>query len=344
MKVDFCFLQLWLSRAVQQPRVHRTTPLCRLPVGATMETEPELELMTWSCNTEISCGVLAGFFASIVAHPLDTLAAAQQIVTSLGVLGPLDAARKLYSERGASVFGAATMVCAIGTAVCYACYFWLNHTFQTILGGSDVAINSDPSIAFWALIAAGMTTTCVVTPFWVVKHRQQRDAVAGKTGGPNWVMLSAEIVRSEGLLALWSGLAPGLMGALEGACQWVLLAKVRDTFEVEPSLAADFRKSLVPCSAQKSIPHTVPRAAVLGAGARVAGAVITYPTYIVRARLQARTTPGGVVAVIKEILQEGGVRGLYAGLYALLPFQIVIGGALTMAADLCRRGLMDTCS
>jgi solute carrier family 25, member 33/36 len=120
-------------------------------------------------------------------------------------------------------------------------------------------------------VAAGVTTSTLTNPIWVVKTRLQLDK-SGTRKYKNSLDCLVQIWRYEGVKGFGRGLSASYLGVTETTLQWVLYDRLKHTLKTDGS-----RK-------QQSFGDKLREA--LGAGflAKTIATVVTYP-HEVRARL-----------------------------------------------------------
>ncbi len=170
---------------------------------------------------------------------------------------------------------------------------------------------------------AGIITSTVTNPVWLVKTRLQLDRNRAEHTGTlsnrqyknSWDCLK-QTVRSEGIRGLYRGLSASYLGAMETTMQWVLYEQMKLYLSGrEDRLLASGRE---PSYWDITVSWTGKFA---GAGiAKTFATIITYPHEVVRTRLrQAPQKDGrmkytGIVQCFNTIWKEEGMASLYGGL------------------------------
>lgn len=176
------------------------------------------------------------------------------------------------------------------------------------------------SAHFWAGAVGGTVGITLTCPLEVVKTRAQ----ASTHVSMSVVQSIRSIVRSEGVLSLWRGLGPSIVG----------VAPAR-------ALYFGFYSHIKPMSEQLLLPSGAQHfAASATSGCMVA--TITSPVWLLKTRMQLQTPVDPVLAAanpslrnytsysdaVARIMREEGVRGFYKGLTA--SYWGVTEGALQM--------------
>jgi solute carrier family 25 (peroxisomal adenine nucleotide transporter), member 17 len=178
---------------------------------------------------------------------------------------------------------------------------------------------------------AGSATVILTNPIWVVNTRQtaRKDAddqhrdikdlppaeaakeVAQRATG--FVRMLLDIVKTEGLGALWSGVIPGLVLVINPIIQYTVFEQLKNMIE------------------QKRSSRLTPNDAfVLGALGKLLATGITYPystisrlkmliAVTIKARMQLKQSNDvsqqykGTIAGLRKIIKDEGLNGLYKG-------------------------------
>lgn len=185
--------------------------------------------------------------------------------------------------------------------------FYFNAVFRRMLAEKDGTVTGTRE--FLAGAAAGATeAVLIVTPFEVVKTRLQgqdiQTGVVPRYTGP--VQTTRVIVQTEGLVALWKGVAPTILRqGLNQACSfWTNTALKTYVWELEAGDTLPAWKSVV--------------TGMVGA---IPGPCLNCPMDVVKTRLMAQNHARHQVPkyhstwhALVTIAREEGIRSLYRGL------------------------------
>ncbi|KAI8146591.1 mitochondrial carrier [Fennellomyces sp. T-0311] len=157
---------------------------------------------------------------------------------------------------------------------------------------------------------AGIVTSTVTNPIWVVKTRLQL-----QNRYKNSVECTLHILKEEGLRGLYKGMSASYLGVAEGTIQWMTYEHLK-------------KKWIAPHHHSK---HSIGGKSVEGwignigaaAVAKLVAACITYPHEVIRTRLRQPAENGvrkytGLIQCLKLVAKEEGVGALYGGMTAHL--------------------------
>jgi len=295
-------------------------------------------------------GCAAGLVATLALQPLDVVKTRLQVQDGAAralplYRGTLHALRTVAATEGAAALYAGLGPALLGAGVSWGAYFaaysGAKDRWAARLGGG--AGELPPGAHLAAAAEAGAAVVLLTNPLWVVKTRMQlqargraaaravpagaRAAAPARTRYRGAVSALRSIVRDEGLAGLYRGLLPSLLLVSHGAVQ----------FAVYEELKRGARGALG--GGAPDAPATaLPTAAVAAAGAlsKLAATAVTYPTQVVRARMQQRQLAAGVgprydapLAALRTVLAREGARGLYKGLAPTL-LRVVPQSAITL--------------
>ncbi|KAF7558516.1 hypothetical protein G7046_g5643 [Stylonectria norvegica] len=180
-----------------------------------------------------------------------------------------------------------------------------------------------PWVHLTAGVAAGVVTSTITNPIWMVKTRLQLDKnVSERSAGSqlrqyrNSYDCVRQVVRDEGVRSLYRGMSASYLGVVESTMQWML-------YEQMKAALARREMRIVRSGREKTWwDKTVDWTGTVGAAgsAKLVAAIIAYPHEVARTRLrQAPLDTGlkkytGLVQCFKLVWVEEGLMGLYGGL------------------------------
>ncbi|KAG1088403.1 hypothetical protein G6F42_020286 [Rhizopus arrhizus] len=163
---------------------------------------------------------------------------------------------------------------------------------------------------------AGIITSTVTNPIWVVKTRLQ---LQGKNRiYTNSLDCIRNIVKKEGAKGLYKGMSASYLGVAEGTIQWVIYENLKKRWAHSPAQMEN-KLTVGGKSAQAWLGN-------LGAAAvaKLVAACVAYPHEVIRTRLREPVPKNGVVKyngllqTLKLVVKEEGIVALYGGMSAHL--------------------------
>ncbi|KAJ2857028.1 mitochondrial FAD carrier protein flx1 [Coemansia erecta] len=290
-------------------------------------------------------------------HPLDMIKIRLQVDVSArgeAILGrairatrhvvTTDRFQGLYRGLGANLAGN----CA-SWGLYFAWYTWIKeqmaggHTAETALGISTLS----PGQHLVSGALAGALTQCMANPLWVVKTRICTTSKGDPAAYRGLIDGLWQIATKEGVRGLYKGLAPGLFGVAHGGIQFMAYEEMKkQLLRTKPKPKAQTDSFLMF------------EYAFMSSTSKVLALSITYPSQVLRSRLQqqpkissgsssssssSRSGPAppsgvatgaprmasytGLTDVIRKIIKSEGVPGFYKGfgpaLFRVLPGNII---------------------
>ncbi|ORZ17234.1 mitochondrial carrier domain-containing protein [Absidia repens] len=170
-----------------------------------------------------------------------------------------------------------------------------------------------PMVHLISAATAGLVTSTVTNPIWVVKTRLQ---LQGKNRiYKNSLDCVMHILREEGARGLYKGMSASYLGVAEGTIQWVTYEHLKRKWATPKNLSTN---TIGGKSPQEWMGN-------LGAAAisKFVAACISYPHEVVRTRLRQPAENGvmkytGLWQCFKLVWKEEGMVALYGGMSAHL--------------------------
>ncbi|PHH51127.1 Mitochondrial carrier protein RIM2 [Ceratocystis fimbriata CBS 114723] len=174
-----------------------------------------------------------------------------------------------------------------------------------------------------AAALAGVATATATNPIWMIKTRLQLDKdTATKKGSAslrryrNAFDCAAQVLRSEGISAMYKGMSASYLGVAESTLQWMLYEEMKRRLALrEMRIQARGGER----TAWDRVGDIMGKLSAAG-GAKLVASIITYPHEVARTRLrQAPAADGrpkytGLVQCFKLVWKEEGFAGLYGGM------------------------------
>lgn len=281
-------------------------------------------------------GAGAGLTTVLLLHPLDTLrthlqsSQIQACVKTNGHLRPLiQTLRQVVAHHGLSTLYRGLLPASVGSVVSWACYFQI---FQQSKAAIMPRFSSQPTFAhLLSGTIAGVVTSFVTNPIWVVKVRLQLQSTLSPIHGERlrpydgFLHGLATIVREEGFYGLYRGLAPSLWLVSHGAIQFTLYENIKrflrqsqmnNSTQAVGNLPEHYT---VNSNKLEVAPTTVADALLASTASKLIASVLTYPLQVARTRMQERRVNGekygSFYRTFCHIARSEGIRGLYSGLF-----------------------------
>ncbi|KCV69763.1 hypothetical protein H696_04172 [Fonticula alba] len=285
-------------------------------------------------------GLTAGASTTLLLHPLDFLKTRMQV--SSGYTSSLRTARGILANEGFRAFYSGLTPSIIGTSLSWGLYFGWYSFYQRLIAPDAVPAYSSttgqdqvfltPLQTMGASALAGMTTSLMTNPIWVVKTRmcvQQHPSAGGPPAYSSVSSALLSIARNEGLRGLYRGFGMALLGSAHGAVQFGVYEPLKRHVSVFRFGAPGQRLSATDQLLCASV-------------SKVVAVVSTYPIQLVKTHLQReRVKHLKISTLLREIFVANGVTGLYRGLGPAL-LRVLPQSSLTLLAYEQISVLLDT--
>lgn len=175
-----------------------------------------------------------------------------------------------------------------------------------------------PLVQCTAAIFAGITTSTLTNPIWLVKTRMQLQNSSLISYRPvkykNSFDCVIKVVREEGISGLYKGLTASYLGVTESTIHWV-------AYEYLKSKLSERRNKKQIISDESVQPfHLRMFDNLLAAGlSKFVAACISYPHEVIRTRMRQLPVDAkyaGIIQCFKTILREEGISAFYGGMTA----------------------------
>lgn len=150
-------------------------------------------------------GFLAGFFSTLVGHPLDTIKTQQQLRN----IGIFNAAHRIYKHRGPLGFYRGLSVPLIGQGLLNSVFFGVYGDIKDVLQkgqGKSTKGETSFSVIFWAGTIAGTATLPIIGPVELIKTKLQSQMKRKQFAGPKDCLQI--VLRDGGVKGLCRGMLP----------------------------------------------------------------------------------------------------------------------------------------
>lgn len=253
-------------------------------------------------------GAGGGLVTVLLLHPIDTLRTRLQSVERRTLFTPRGEAlrtfRSIIVREGVPALYKGVVPAVVGSVVSWACYF---HWFHRAIDLIAPHVPHETGAHLMAGTVAGLMTSLVTNPIWVVKVRlqlQRREKCYKPYAG--FMDGLASIAREEGMRGLYKGIGPSIVLVSHGAVQFTMYERFKEILrrrDVAREGGTSIKDSLMASTASKLV-----------------ASVATYPMQVARTRMQERFADGRrygrLDTAFLYIFRTEGVKGLYRGLSA----------------------------
>lgn len=263
-----------------------------------------------SCNINVTTHLLAAGCAAAVSavavQPLDVLktrlqtnvALKKNLFANMRHIFKHEGTRGLYRGLGPTL---GSVVPSISI------YFALYNTIKTKLGCPSGDPLRDVVAQSAAAGLASSATAAITNPLWLIKTRLQTQPVyKNQSHTKSTLQTFRAIIREEGVRGLYKGLGASFLASSQAMVQFPIYEELK----------------VLMCSSDKSNikRNTCSYLAASAISASLA-CILTYPSEVVRARLQAQghvRIYDGIFHAFRKIFVLEGMSGLYRGLFTSL--------------------------
>ncbi|KAH9513159.1 hypothetical protein Btru_036018 [Bulinus truncatus] len=303
------------------------------------KTSSLFNLFSYSNLVHAVSGATGSVIAISVFYPLDTVRTRLQVDDHRHAKNTFLVLKEILKEEGLSGAYRGWLSMASTMFLSSFVYFYTYASFQychhsLLLGHDDSKRQQSPNMLSDLLIAflAGVVNVLITTPLWVANTRlklqgaklhttnfnKKHDNRHPKMNYKGIIDCVLKIIRTEGVSKLWGGTIPSILLATNPAIQ----------FMIYEALKRYFKRYMVVEDLSGLMYF------ILGAVAKSAATVITYPLQVVQSRLRAGFAKEENAQSLKQnityLIRTRGLGALYKGLEAKL-LQTVLTAALMFA-------------
>ncbi|PRW50796.1 polyubiquitin 3 isoform A [Chlorella sorokiniana] len=260
-------------------------------------------------------GGIAGAITATVVCPLDVLKTRLQVQGKAGAAmyrGVGGGLSKIMREEGMRGLYRGLTPTLVALLPNWAVYFTAYERLKQAIG-SRVAPqwSSSAAVHMAAAAGAGAATMLITNPLWVIKTRLQTQNMGirmGASGNPalyrGTIDALVRIAREEGVVGLYSGLGPSLLGVMHVVIQFPLYESLKARFAARHADGG-------PQSEKLNLYELI----LASATSKMVASTATYPHEVVRSRMHIAGTGAftGLLRTCRQILAEDGVPGFYRG-------------------------------
>ena len=305
-----------------------------------------LETRWWRDATS---GAAAGMISVLALHPLDVIKTRLQVQDGVdrrtaAYRGTVHAFRTVARQEGARGFYAGVVPAVVGSTVSWGVYFTCYNNAKARYRRAHDLEHLPSHLHLASAAEAGLVVSLATNPIWVVKTRLQlqkktdaaspetRRARSGTAVRPyrGFVDALAQIARNEGVAGLYKGLGPSVFLVSHGALQFAAYERLR-LWRTKPK-AKEEKENV--SDEPAAVPPSAFECAWLGVASKLFASTVTYPSQVVRARMQQRSVGtrdanapklagsaaaraplyDGFLSSLRDIVRREGASGLYKGM------------------------------
>lgn len=276
-------------------------------------------------------GAASGFLAGVVVCPLDVVKTRLQAQESgthyRGFLGTF---KTIFREEGLSGLYKGVVPVTVGYLPTWAIYFTVYERAKGFYPGyfsRTFGINIDSLNHFAASITAGISSSCLVNPIWVVKTRLMIQTGKEDVVYKGTIDAFRKMYRNEGLGVFYSGLVPSLLGLVHVGIHFPVYEALKKFLGVDTG-SNRLGRLLMASSASKMIAST-----------------ITYPHEILRTRMQMRSSTNAprrkILEECSRIYRKDSFKGFYAGYLTNLARTVPASAVTLVSFEYFKTYLLD---
>lgn len=240
-------------------------------------------------------GSVSGVISISLTYPLVTLSTILQARKAIKNADTLEKKQtivhqiaQLY-EKGELYNGLSS--CISGIAATNFVYYYFFETLSKIrlnrIKRKNLTFVESTAIGF----IAGSITAIATNPIWTANTR----LITSLSKDQTLIGTIKEIIRGDGVMALFKGLKPALILVLNPVIQYSIFEQMKNLIYVS-------REDITP---RMSF--------VLGAVSKIIATVLTYPTITVKTQSHLQKDQS-VIGMLRKIIEEDGLLGLFKGL------------------------------
>uniref|UniRef100_T1JCV8 Solute carrier family 25 member 32 n=1 Tax=Strigamia maritima TaxID=126957 RepID=T1JCV8_STRMM len=256
-------------------------------------------------------GVSGGVAATMILHPLDLIKIRfavndGQLATIPQYKGIFNAFATIVRQEGIAGLYRGVTPNVWGAGASWGLYFLFYNAIKAWMEGEEKGtLNAGRHML--AAAEAGVMTLSMTNPLWVVKtrlclqYRNMTDVPAHKHYS-GMIDALRKVYVHEGILGLYKGFLPGMLGVSHGALQFMAYEELKRRYNLYRHVAITNKLTSVEYLTCAAI-------------SKLFAASVTYPYQVIRARLQDQHhNYSGIVDVLSRTWRFEGWRGFYKGI------------------------------
>ena len=290
---------------------------------------------------EAVAGFIAGSVTSIIAHPLDLIKLRLQLLSTSTTQATLkNVYREVFGDilrdetrARPTVFSLAKFyrglaINFLGNSVAWGGYFSIYRVakdriaqeFRPVAAEEHTVSStlSNSAIYLTAGTVAGISTSILTNPIWVLKTRIMGTNKGQRNKAYDSIISSVRVVvKNEGYRALFKGLTPSILGVSHGAIYFMIYDSIKQNY-----LVPRFYRNNKKMGDQFRMTNT--QTIALTSLCKMIATTCIYPLGLLKSNLQSdnavrlKERGRSMGSMVYHIYTKHGLRGLYSGLGANL--------------------------
>lgn len=211
----------------------------------------------------------------------------------------------------------------------WACFFQFKDVFEDAIAGGRFGLglfgggltSGDRPSGMGYFVAsglAGVATSCITNPLWLLRTRITSTDRHTAEAYPNMRVGALRVYRGEGLAGFYKGLGTSLIGTSHGAIQFALYEPLRNAYFSWKGKQQQQDSEAGGGGGGRDGKMSNEATLAISTASKTTAVVATFPHQVVRNRLQNQRDTSrygaGISGVVSKMWQEGGVRPFYRGI------------------------------
>ncbi|EDK46837.1 hypothetical protein LELG_05018 [Lodderomyces elongisporus NRRL YB-4239] len=279
-------------------------------------------------SIEVISGLAAGFTTTVITHPLDVIKVklqlshmnmasprTQPLQSILSVIRRMDNDALLLTKqnhRPKAVnllfeYYRGIVPNLLGNISAWGIYFTLYAEFKT-----QIAFQNDTLTYFTSSTLAGITTSLLTNPIWVLKTRILGGSRAQPDSYKSVLDGVKQMLRNEGIQSFWKGAVPSMFQVFQASLQITIYDHLKNYVLPSPKTT-----NMQANDVKLNLTLTTWQYLYTSATSKIISSLIMYPAQVVKSRIQNSHGHLGIRQVVHILYyKEGGYFAFYKGLSA----------------------------